>query len=153
MPPSDSGWSGEISLDVQWVHAIAPAANIILVEADDGDVNRVMGAGNHPQLTGTTLNLLRNKRSVELDLKTPEGRRHLEEIVRTCDVVVTTMRPSALAKLGVTYEDLSRVRPDLVYCQAQGFLLSGPRADDPAYDDIIQAGSGLAGTRGGRNGR
>jgi crotonobetainyl-CoA:carnitine CoA-transferase CaiB-like acyl-CoA transferase len=119
-------------------------ADVILVEADDGDVNRVMGAGNHPELTGSTLNLLRNKRSVELDLKTPEGRRHLEEIVRTCDVVVTTMRPSALVKLGVTYEDLSRVRPDVVYCQAQGFSLSGPRADDPAYDDIIQAACGVS---------
>ena len=100
--------------------------------------------GHHPQLTGSTLNLLRNKRSVELDLKTPDGRRHLEEIVRTCDVVVTTMRPSALAKLGVTYEDLSKVKPDVVYCQAQGFSLVGPRSDDPAYDDIIQAACGVS---------
>jgi crotonobetainyl-CoA:carnitine CoA-transferase CaiB-like acyl-CoA transferase len=119
-------------------------ADVILVESNDADVNRVMGAGNHPQLSGTTLNLLRNKRSVELDLKTPAGRDHLEAIVRTCDVVVTTMRPSALAKLGVSYEDLSKVRPDVIYCQAQGFSLSGSRADDPAYDDIIQAACGVS---------
>jgi len=119
-------------------------ADVILVEAEEGDVNRVMGAGNHPELTGTTLNLLRNKRSAVLDLKTEQGRRDIARIVRTCDVVVTTMRPSALAKLGVTYQDIRELRPDIVYCQAQGFPLDGERADDPAYDDIIQAACGVS---------
>jgi crotonobetainyl-CoA:carnitine CoA-transferase CaiB-like acyl-CoA transferase len=119
-------------------------ADVILVEAEEPDINRVMGAGRHPELAGTTLNLLRNKRSVALDLKSPEGRRDIEAIARTCDAVVTTMRPSALERLGVTYEDLRRVKPDLVYCQAQGFPLDSDRGDDPAYDDIIQAACGVS---------
>jgi crotonobetainyl-CoA:carnitine CoA-transferase CaiB-like acyl-CoA transferase len=119
-------------------------ADVIVVETEDGDINREMGSGRHPQLTGTSLNLLRNKRSVCLDLKTPEGRTGLRILAATCDVMVTTLRPSAVARLGVTYEDLRAVRPDIVYCQAQGFPLDSPRSDDPAYDDIIQAACGVS---------
>ena len=119
-------------------------ADVILVEPSDGDINRELGAGPHPQLAGTTLNLLRNKRSVELDLKTAEDRRRLERIVRTCDVLVTSLRPDALRRLGADYESVRRIRPDIVYCQAQGFPLGSDRADDPAYDDIIQAACGMS---------
>lgn len=84
-------------------------ADVILVEPSDGDINRELGAGPHPQLAGTTLNLLRNKRSVELDLKTAEDRRRLERIVRTCDVLVTSLRPDALRRLGADYESVRRI--------------------------------------------
>src|SRR6188472_918791 len=62
-------------------------ADVIMVEAKEGDTNRVMGPGPHSQLSGISLNLLRNKRSVVLDLKSPESRHALEELVRQCDVV------------------------------------------------------------------
>src|SRR5690606_18417974 len=61
-------------------------ADVILVEADGGDTNRVMGPGPHPELSGISLNLLRNKRSVAIDLKSEEGRRAVEALVRSCDV-------------------------------------------------------------------
>lgn len=119
-------------------------ADVILVEAPGGDTNRVMGPGPHRELSGIALNLLRNKRSVEADLKSPEGLAFVYRLAKTCDVVVTTMRPGALERLKLDYKALSSIKPDLVYCQAQGFPLDGPRADEPAYDDIIQAASGVS---------
>lgn len=90
------------------------------------------------------LNLLRNKRSVVLDLKTAEGKRDVQRIAATCDVVVATMRPAALERLGVSYEQLREHRADLIYCQAQGFPLTSAERDSAAYDDVIQAASGVA---------
>ena len=119
-------------------------ADVILLEADGGDTNRVMGPGPHSELSGISLNLLRNKRSVAVDLKSDDGRLVLEELVRSCDVVVSTMRPNALTRLGLDYASVHALRSDIVYCQAQGFALSSPRADEPAYDDIIQAACGVS---------
>lgn len=119
-------------------------ADVIVVEAAGGDTNRVMGPGPHPELSGIALNLMRNKRSVEVDLKSASGTRVLEELVRGCDVVVSTMRPLALTRLGLDYASVRALREDIVYCQAQGFALGTAQADEPAYDDIIQAASGVS---------
>jgi len=118
-------------------------ADVILVEANGGDTNRVMGPGPHPQLSGVALNLLRNKRSIDVDLKSVEGRAVVHRLAATCDVVVSTMRPHVLVRLGLDYASIAAVKPDIVYCQAQGYALDGPRADEPAYDDVVQAGSGV----------
>jgi len=67
------------------------------------------------------LNLLRNKRNVVLDLKTGSGRDALLEVVATADVLVTNLRPGTLSRLRLAYEDVVPVRPDIVYCQAQGY--------------------------------
>lgn len=119
-------------------------ADVVLVEAPGGDTNRVMGPGPHDELSGIALNLLRNKRSINIDLKSDGGRRLIADLVPQCDVVVATMRPQVLKRLGLDYESLRELRPDLVYCQAQGFPLASERAEEPAYDDIIQAASGVA---------
>ncbi|MDB5577036.1 MAG: CoA transferase [Bradyrhizobium sp.] len=119
-------------------------AEIITIETLDGRGNRTMGEGRDPQFSGTALNLLRNKRMVALDLKDSAARDAVLAIARTCDAFVTNLRPKPLARLGLAYEDVSAVRPDIVFCQAQGFRSDQPRADDPAYDDIIQAESGIA---------
>jgi crotonobetainyl-CoA:carnitine CoA-transferase CaiB-like acyl-CoA transferase len=119
-------------------------AEIITVEPIEGGMNRMMGPGPHPEFSGISLNLLRNKQCISLDLKGAGGRDALLRIAATCDVFITNMRPKALKGLGLTYEALAGVRGDIVYCQAQGFSSSGPRSDDPAYDDIIQAECGLA---------
>ncbi len=118
-------------------------ADVITVEDPRGTLSRVMTAGPHPQLSGVALNLLRNKRSVVLDLKTEDGRDDFLALVSTADMVITNLRPATLARLRLTYEDLIVVRPDLVYCQAQGYPSDSPEADAPAYDDVIQAGCGL----------
>jgi len=119
-------------------------ADVIVLEADGGDTNRVMGPGPHPELSGISLNLLRNKRSVAVDLKSADGRIALEQLIRDCDVVVSTMRPHVLTRLGLDYTSVRAVREDVVYCQAQGFAVGSPRANEPAYDDIIQAATGVS---------
>lgn len=119
-------------------------AEVIHVEPPRGDINRQMGAGPHPQLSGMALNLLRNKRSLSVDLKTDAGRALLLRLAATCDVFVTNLRPGPLGRLGAAYEHICDVRPDVVYCQSQGFPTDSARADEPAYDDIIQSASGIA---------
>jgi len=119
-------------------------AEIIWVEPVEGDITRVMVAGAHPELSGVAMNLHRNKRSVCLDLKAPGGRDAVLAVAATCDVVVTNLRPRPLARLGLTYDDVRAVRPDVLFCQGVGYPSDSVDADAPAYDDIIQSASGLA---------
>jgi crotonobetainyl-CoA:carnitine CoA-transferase CaiB-like acyl-CoA transferase len=119
-------------------------AEVIVVEPPGGGGNRRMGPGPHSELSGVALNLLRNKRSVCLDLKSAPARRATLCIAATCDVVVTNMRSPALEALRLAYDDLQAVRPDVIYCHARGFRSDSVRADDPAYDDTIQAECGIA---------
>jgi len=119
-------------------------AEVISIESATGDTNRYMGVSPHRQLSGVSLNILRNKRNVSVDLKRPEGRDALLRIAATCDVFLTNLRPGPLRRLGLAYDDIVAVRPDVVYCEAHGFPADSARAEDPAYDDIIQAASGLA---------
>lgn len=118
-------------------------AEVTVVETLAGGGNRGMGPGRHPEFSGISLNLLRNKKSLSLNLKDPAVREAVMRIAASSDAVMTNMRPKALAGLKMTYEDFRAVKPDIVYCQAQGFRTDGPRANDPAYDDIIQAESGV----------
>ena len=118
-------------------------ADVITVEGPRGTLSRVMTAGPIPGLSGVALNLLRNKRNMVLDLKETEGRDALLEVVATADVLVTNLRPGTLARLRLTYTDVASVRPDIVYCQAQGYPSDSGAADAPAYDDVIQAATGL----------
>ena len=118
-------------------------ADVITIETAIGDTNRFMGPGSHAELSGVSMNLMRNKRSVVLDLKQEAGRAAFLRIAATSDVVVTNLRPGALARLRLAYDDVAAVRPDIVFCQAAGFPSDSPRADDPAYDDIIQSASGF----------
>jgi crotonobetainyl-CoA:carnitine CoA-transferase CaiB-like acyl-CoA transferase len=121
-------------------------ADVITVEDPRGTLSRVMTPGPMPGLSGIALNLLRNKRSVVLDLKDPAGREQALAIAATVDVVITNLRPGTLGRLRLTYQDVAEVRPDVVYCQAQGYPSDSPAADAPAYDDVIQAGSGIPDT-------
>ena len=118
-------------------------ADVVMIEAAAGDTNRVMGPGPVPQLSGIALNLLRNKRSVALDLKDAEQREVVRGLVAEADVVVATMLPGTLRRLGLDYDTVRQLNPDVVYCQAQGWALGSGDEDLPAYDDIIQAASGV----------
>ncbi len=119
-------------------------ADVIAVEAARGDTNRAMGPGPHRQLSGVSLNLLRNKRNVSIDFKQAEGRQAILDIAATCDVVVTNLRPGTLARAGLAYTDLQPLKPDVIFCQAHGYASDDVRGDEPAYDDVIQAESGIA---------
>ncbi|HLH46510.1 MAG TPA: CoA transferase [Acidimicrobiales bacterium] len=119
-------------------------AEVIVVEGTTLEANRVMGPGPHPQLSGVALNLMRNKRSLRLDFKHPAGREALLRVAAGCDVLVTNLRPGALARGRIAYEDVAGVRPNIVYCEAHGYPTDSERADDPAYDDVMQAATGIA---------
>jgi crotonobetainyl-CoA:carnitine CoA-transferase CaiB-like acyl-CoA transferase len=121
-------------------------ADVVTIESGRGDTNRGMGAGPVRQLSGVSLNLLRNKRNVALDLKQPAGRDALLRIAATCDVFVTNLRPGPLARLRLGYEQVAAVRPDVVFCQAHGYPSDSPKADEPAYDDLIQPAGGVPDT-------
>lgn len=118
-------------------------ADVIVVEDRRGDTNRSMGPGPHPDLSGVTLNLMRNKRSIGLDVKAPAGYEALGRLVGSADVFVTNLRPGSRRRSHLTYEDLRRFRDDLVYCAAAGYPDDSDLADAPAYDDIIQSASGV----------
>ena len=119
-------------------------ADVIKVETGRGDTNRFMGGGPHPEMSGIALNINRNKRAVTLDVKHPDGLAAFLRILDTCDVFVTNLRPGPLGRLRLSYADLAPTRPRLVYCQAQGFRTGTADEDRPAYDDVIQAATGLA---------
>jgi len=118
-------------------------ADVIKVEDRAGDGSRVLGGGSHPHLSGVGLNLHRNKRSIVLDVKQEQGYTALLTLLETCDVFITNFRPDALARLRVTYDDVAPRCPRLVYCEAHGFRSDTAEGDLPAYDDIIQAYTGL----------
>jgi crotonobetainyl-CoA:carnitine CoA-transferase CaiB-like acyl-CoA transferase len=118
-------------------------ADVITVENRDGDINRTMTRGPVRGLSGVSLNLLRNKRNVALDLRHPAGREALLRIAAGCDVFVTNLRPASLDRLELSYADVAAVRPDVVYCQANGFPSDSAQANAPAFDDIIQAHVGV----------
>jgi formyl-CoA transferase len=120
-------------------------ADVIKVEAPEGgDMIRSNGVSLHRGMGSIFLALNRNKRSLALDLKRPEGAAVLRRLVATADVLVHNMRPRAIARLGFAYEACAAINPRLVYCAATGYGEDGPYAGRPAFDDVIQAGCGLA---------
>ncbi|MGE0231621.1 MAG: CaiB/BaiF CoA transferase family protein [Flavobacteriaceae bacterium] len=119
-------------------------ADVVKVEPPEGDGIRNAGASRNAGMGSIYLTLNRDKRSLSLDLKRPEARTVLEKLAVWADVVVHNMRPEAAARLGIDYTTLSALNPRLVYCSASGFAAGSDRARDPAVDDVIQAGSGLA---------
>jgi crotonobetainyl-CoA:carnitine CoA-transferase CaiB-like acyl-CoA transferase len=118
-------------------------ADVITIESARGDTNRRMGPGDVPGLSDVALNLLRNKRNIALDLKHPGAAEPVRRLVASCDVFVTNLRPAPLERLGLDYPTLRLVRSDLLYCRASGFPSDDPRAEEPAYDDVIQAAAGV----------
>jgi crotonobetainyl-CoA:carnitine CoA-transferase CaiB-like acyl-CoA transferase len=120
-------------------------ADVIKVEAPPtGDIARNMGYVRNAGMGGSFLNINRNKRSLALDLKQDAAKEALRRLIPTADVFVHNMRPQAIARLGFDYDAVAAVKPDIVYVGAYGFGQEGPYRARPAYDDAIQAGSGLA---------
>ncbi|MBP0628353.1 CoA transferase [Cupriavidus sp. amp6] len=118
-------------------------ADVIKIEGPEGDLMRANGVSQHAGMSSIYLALNRNKRSVVLDLKTPEGAEALRALIAGADVLVHNMRVAAIERLGFGYEAVARINPRIVYCVATGFGQDGPHRDKPAFDDIIQAGCGL----------
>lgn len=124
-------------------------ADVIKVEGPGGDLVRNIGAARNPGMGPVFLATNRGKRSLEIDLKAPAGRSALLRMARGADVFMHNLRPAAAARLGLAAEAVRAVNPRIVYCALIGFGSAGPYRDDAAYDDVIQAVSGLAALQGG----
>ena len=113
---------------------------------DGGDIMRWGGhvpEGAPRDLGPIFMTINRNKRSVLIDLKDPKTRPALEALIASCDVFAASVRYDGLKRLGLGYEDVARLRPDVVYVHAAGYGSDGPYAGEPAYDDLIQSACGL----------
>ncbi|KHK89844.1 CaiB/BaiF CoA transferase family protein [Novosphingobium malaysiense] len=119
-------------------------AEVIKVEPPAGDAFRAVRPGRSPSMGAGFLNCNRNKRSIVLDLTKDEGRQAFLRLAKNVDVIVHNMRERSARKLGIDYEAVRAINPGILYCYASGYGQNGPLADQPAYDDIIQAASGLA---------
>jgi crotonobetainyl-CoA:carnitine CoA-transferase CaiB-like acyl-CoA transferase len=118
-------------------------ADVIKIEAPVGDVVRQIGPARHAGMGPIFLNTNRNKRSVVLDLKHPEGVAALKRLLVDADVLMYNVRPQAMARLGLDYDSVRAINPRLVYAGLFGFGQDGPYAARPAYDDLIQGAATL----------
>lgn len=118
-------------------------ADVIKVEAPAGDVVRQVGPSRNSGMGPLFLNSNRSKRSITLDLKTPEGLKALLRLAERADVLVYNIRPAAMARLGLSYEEVSAHNPRIIYAGMFGYSQDGPYAAYPAYDDLIQGAAAL----------
>lgn len=119
-------------------------ADVIKIEALDGDITRQIGPARHPGMGPVYLNANRSKRSIAVDVKNPAGLDIVLRLASTADVFVTNIRPNAMRRLKLDYEGVSAVNADIIYAAMVGFGADGPYADQPAYDDLLQGASGLS---------
>ena len=124
-------------------------AEVIKVERPGtGDDTRAWGPPYDSTGVATYFNAVnRNKRSVTLDLTDPDDREHARSLVARADIVVENFRPGTMEKLGLGYDDLRAIRPDLIYCSITGFGRDGG-AELPGYDLLVQAVGGLMSVTG-----
>ena len=119
--------------------------DIIKVEPPGGDSMRWVGPAQNEGMGPLFLQANRNKRSVVLDLKSPDGKAALLELAAGADVMVSNVRPAGMERLGLGYAEVSAVNPAIIYCSAVGYGEGGPGAGRPVYDDLMQAAAGISG--------
>ncbi len=127
-------------------------ADVIKVEPTAGDTTRGIGPCRSPGMGSNFIQLNRSKRSLVLDLKTARGRDALLRLARTADVFVHNVRPQAMARLGLGYDEVRAENPGIVYCSLTGFGEGGRYAGQPAYDDLVQGLSALPSLHAGATG-
>ena len=117
-------------------------ADVIKIESPK-DTARLGAVHRTPGMTPLAMNVNRNKRSVALDLKDSRDSQRAKDLIGSADIVITNMRINALRRLGMDYDSLAADNPHLIYAHAQGFRPDSDRADLAAYDETVQAASGL----------
>ncbi len=145
-------WCGQILADL--------GAEVIKVErAGAGDDTRRWGPpflndkdGKSTGEAGYYLSVNRGKKSVELDLKSKEGQEAVRALAAKSDIVLENFKTGTLDRMGLGYEDMAKINPALIYCSITGFGLTGPKANDAAYDFMIQGMGGLMSVTGGAEG-
>ena len=119
-------------------------AEVIKVEPPYGDSNRALGASRNPGMAALYLTCNRNKRSIVLDLKQESGRAAALKLAERVDVLIHNNRPQVMSKLGLNYDDVKAVNPEIIYCGAYGYAKDGPYGSKGALDDSIQSVGGVA---------
>lgn len=120
-------------------------ADVVRVEAPVGDIMRRTGASRHDGMTGVVMSLWDGKRSIAIDTKTAGGRSELRGLIRNTDIIITNYLPWRRSLFGLDWESVQSVNPRIVLCTAQGYSSHSDKANTPAYDDTIQAASGVCG--------
>jgi formyl-CoA transferase len=118
-------------------------ADVCKVEPPEGDTLRGVGPSRSKGMGPYFINLNRNKRSLALDLKKEQGSAVLRRLLRQADVLLYSFRPKAMERLGLSYAEVAALNPRIIYCGTFGYGQSGPYADKPAYDDLIQTAIGI----------
>jgi crotonobetainyl-CoA:carnitine CoA-transferase CaiB-like acyl-CoA transferase len=120
-------------------------ADIIKIEPPSGDIVRnLAGRAISPNMSPKFLHLNRNKRSLAIDLKKPDCYAAVKKLLATADVLLWNVRPSAMARLKLSYDDVKAINPKIIYCGIVGFGQTGRYKNKPAYDSIIQGSGGIA---------
>ncbi len=127
-------------------------ADVIKVEAPAGDNTRWISAGPAEGMGGVYVNVNRGKKSVVVDLARAPGKEAMRRLIAGADVFIHSMRGKAIAKLGFDYAAVRAITPDIIYTNCYGYSRRGPEADQPAYDDTIQAECGITHVQGLLNG-
>lgn len=127
-------------------------AEIIKVEAPiKGDDSRQFGPYQNGE-SAYFMSLNRNKKSITLNLKKPEGKEILKALVKEVDVIIENFRPGTMEKLGLGYDVLKTVNPKIIYAASSGFGHTGPYSQRPAYDGVVQAMGGIMSITGAKDG-
>lgn len=122
-------------------------AEVVKIEPPGGDILRNLAHGSRsPGMSGKFMNFNRNKRSVCLDLKHPDGMAAMRRLLEGADVFVSNVRPAALERLGLDHASLMAANPRLIHCGILAFGSGGRYCNRPAYDPVIQSLSGVAAT-------
>jgi crotonobetainyl-CoA:carnitine CoA-transferase CaiB-like acyl-CoA transferase len=128
-------------------------ADVIKVESVPyGDPSRRTGTAFHGGESGLFLIWNRGKRSIAIDMRTPEGREAVQRLARTCDVLIENYRPGVADEIGFGYDELSRENPGLIHVSISAFGAEGPRRLDPGTDPVVQAMSGVMSVTGEADG-
>lgn len=118
-------------------------ADVVKIEPPAGDTVRDIGPMRNPGMGHIFLHVNRNKRSLVLDLKQPDGLAAFYRLAETADVVIYNIRPQAMRRLGIDYERLQALNPRIIYAGLYGYSEAGPYAGKPAYDDLIQGAAAV----------
>ncbi len=126
-------------------------ADVIKVETPSGDLGRQLGPPWQNGQGVIYLSLNRNKRSIVLDLKDANDREIAQQLISRADILVESFRPGVMERLGLDYQSVQKLKPDLIYCSISAYGQEGASRDKPGVDGIIQAVSGLMSVTGAAN--
>lgn len=142
------GVAGPYCTSILWQHG----AEIIKVEPLQGDWSRHIGTESAGQ-SALSLSYNIGKKSISLDAKSNEGRKIILKMVSECDVFIQNFRPGVIEKMGLAYEELIKINPNLVYLSISGYGSTGPYSFAPATDSVMQAETGIMSVNNDEEGR